>query len=423
MKSFVFIILLNFIFLLNSIGQGVLRGKITDKNGEILIGATVYPKSNITTGTITDVKGDYSINIPEFGSAIIVISYVGHKTIEDTIQCKKGVIINNYTLEPSVHSINTFVVKAKANKNNDAQLETIKARSNSTIDFISAETIKKTGDANVTAAVARITGVSTNSSGLITVRGIGDRYLKTTINGSRIPTLDPFTNNIKLDMFPSSLIDNITITKTARPDLPGDWAGAYLSIETKDFPDTLSISLETSFGYNDQSSFKDVVSSDRSSTDWLGFDNGFRDYQHSDYVQFNNNPTTYQEFVALGLGDYFKSLGVTGNTRWSDTYYKLGLIQLGLLGTSQFNDPNAFQNAKDQFNTLAYAGKAYDLMNAQAVEAEKKFPNDWNTTTRKAPLSNSQSFSIGNQTKLFGKTLGFIVGFRYSVLCNMIQIQ
>ncbi|MEI8203353.1 MAG: hypothetical protein WCH34_10105, partial [Bacteroidota bacterium] len=99
---------------------------------------------------------------------------------------------------------------------------------------------------------------------------------------------------------------------------------------------------------------------------------------------------------------------------WSDTYYKLGLIQLGLLGSAQINDSAAFLNAKNQFGSLAYAGKAYDIINANAVASEKKMPNNWNTTTRNAPLNFSQSFSIGNQTRLFGKTLGYIVGFRYS---------
>ena len=92
-----------------------------------------------------------------------------------------------------------------------------------------------------------------------------------------IPTLDPFTNNIKLDLFPASLVDNIIITKTASPELPGDWAGAYISIETKDYPDKLSVNMESSIGYNNQSSFKNVISSQRSSTDWLGYDNGLRE--------------------------------------------------------------------------------------------------------------------------------------------------
>jgi len=115
-------------------------------------------------------------------------------------------------------------------------MESKKKLSSTTLDYISAETLKKTVDANVAAAITRVTGVSSTSSGLITVRGTGDRYLKTTINGSRIPTLDPFTNNIKLDIFPASLVDNIVIAKTASPDLPGDFAGAYISVETKQYP-------------------------------------------------------------------------------------------------------------------------------------------------------------------------------------------
>jgi hypothetical protein len=414
MKLFLLFFILNIIFLSDTIGQCVARGKVTDKNGEALIGVAVYPKSNMSAGVITDLNGDYSLKLNHSGSEIIEVSYVGYKIIDDTVKCISGVLINNYLLESSVQSIKTLVVKGKATKNNDAQLEMIKVRSTSTIDYISAETIKKTGDANVASAVSRITGVSSNSGGLITVRGIGDRYLKTTINGSRIPTLDPFTNNIKLDLFPSSLIDNIIITKTASPDLPGDWAGAYISVETKDYPDTLSVNLETSFGYNQQTSFKDIVSSQKSSTDWLGYDNGFRDQDHNQFVNFNGNPTAYQEMVALGLGNYYNSIGVTSSTSWNDTYYKLGLIQLGLLGPAQMNDPAAFQNANETYNTLDYKGHAFDLINAEAVKSEKMFPNNWNTVTKKAPLNNSQIFSIGNQTMLFGKPLGFLFGFRYA---------
>ncbi len=413
MKSLIIFLFCTIIFISNLIGQCVIRGKVSDKNGESLVGVNVYVKSKMSIAVSTDLNGDYSLKLPESGTEIIVVRYISYQTIEDTIKCSKGIKIKNYILEPVVNSLSTVVVTAKAYNNNDIQLENIQKRSSSTIDYISAETIKKTGDANVGSAVARITGVSTTSSGLITVRGVGDRYVKTTINGSRIPTLDPFTNNIKLDLFPSSLIDNIIITKTARPDLPGDWAGAYLSIETKDYPDSIALNFETSIGYNQQSTFKDVVSSERSSTDWLGYDNGLRDYNHNNYVQYNNSPSTYQYFAALGLSNYFSSIGVTNTTPWNDTYYKLGLIQLGLLGNAQFNDQTAFQNAKNQFTTLAYEGKAYNLLNSNAVISEKNFPNNWNTVIRQAPLSNTQNFSIGNQTTLFGKTLGYIIGFRY----------
>jgi len=185
-------------------------------------------------------------------------------------------------LEPTAKTLNAVTMLGRTQNSFDAHMENKKKLSSNTLDFISAETMKKTVDNNVASAITRITGVSATSTGMITVRGTGDRYLKTTINGSRIPTLDPFTNNIKLDIFPASLVDNIVVAKTASPDLPGDWAGAFISVETKQYPEALAVNLETSFGYNQQTSFQEVISSERSSTDWLGFDNKFRDRDHSD---------------------------------------------------------------------------------------------------------------------------------------------
>ncbi len=414
--KFAFILFLfNIIALSDAFSQCVIKGKITDVNGEVPIGVAFYLKSDNTVGTLSDFNGEYSLNVKSSIPEVFVISYVGYKKIEDTINCSKGgTLIKNYVLQPIATTLNAVTITGRTQNNFDAHMETKKKLSSNTLDYISAETIKKTVDANVASAITRVTGVSSTSGGMITVRGTGDRYVKTTINGSRIPTLDPFTNNIKLDIFPASLVDNIVVSKTASPDLPGDWAGAYISVETKQYPEKLSVNMESSFGYNSQTTFKEVISSERSSTDWLGFDNKFRELNHSNYIQFNNNPSQYQEFAALGLGDYFKNMGVTSTTPWNDTYFKLGLVELGLMGKAQFDDPGAFENAKKQYNTLYYREHAYELLNADAVKSEKTIPDTWGNTSRKAPLNFSQSFSIGNQTKLFGKSLGYLAGFRYS---------
>jgi len=404
------------IFSLVAFSQGTIRGKITDENGEPVIGASIVLKAQPTIGAMSDFNGLYSLKISGLTPQTIVISYISYQKIEETINPKNGeIIIKDFNLVPVSVVLQDAVVIGKANKSKEVYMEKVKTNSVLSIDYISSETLKKTGDVNVSSAVARVTGVSTNGS-FITVRGIGDRYMKTAINGSRIPTLDPFTNNIKLDLFPASLVDNIVITKTASPDLPGDWAGAYLSVETKDYPEKLSVNVETSFGYNDQATFKDVISSEQSATDWLGYDNGLRDINHNDFVPININPSTYDEFVALGLGNYYKKLGVS-NDNWnlnSDTYTKLGLVQLGLLSVNQFTDSKAISNAETLYHNN-YQKHADALINKAGVKSQARlFPNNWNTTTRKAPLNYSQSFSIGDQTTLFGKPLGYIAGFRYS---------
>lgn len=417
MKKIVLTLLLHIIAFQLIYSQGTVRGKITDKNGETLIGVTVVLKSNPGTGASTDLDGNYSLKIKDSTEQTLVISYISFQTIEQKVNPHNGeVIVKDFVMQDaSAKELGVVEIESKAVKSAGYYMENIKKNSAVTFDYISNETMKKTGDNSVVAAVARVTGVST-SGGFITVRGIGDRYVKTTINGSRIPTLDPFTNNIKLDMFPASLVDNIIITKTASPDLPGDWAGAYLSVETKDYPDQLSVSIESQAGYNSQSTFREVVSSERSSTDWLGYDNSFREHDQTQFESAVRHPSQYQEMVALGLGDYYHSLGVTGWTDGSssgDLYFRLGLVQLGLLAPAQINDPIAVANAKNAYNTGTYHSQAFAALNAGAAKTGQSFPDNWNTTKRKAPLSFSQSFTIGDQVQLFGKPLGFIAGFRY----------
>jgi len=393
--------------------QGTIRGKITDELGEAIIGAPIILKSNKQKGTTTDLDGNYSLTVPDSLPQILVISYVSLQTIEEAIQAKKGeVLIRNFSMTAKEFMVTGVVIEGKAVRNKDTYLENIKKKSATSIDYISSETMKKTGDNNVTSAVARVSGVSTNGN-FITVRGIGDRYLKTNINGFRIPTLDPFTNNIKLDLFPSALVDNIIITKTASPDLPGDWAGAYLSVETKDYPDALSINIETTVTYNAQTTGKDYLSTQRSPTDWLGFDNGSREVDHQAFVTVNATPTQFQEFRALGLGNYFAGLGINENSPWNETFTKLGLVQLGLLDKARFYDNDAYLAASNAYESGQYGENAFASINKTAAVQGQRFPNNWDTQKRKGPVNFTQGFTIGNQVLLFGKPLGFIAGFRY----------
>jgi hypothetical protein len=363
----------------------------------------------------TDFEGTFTLKFPDNKLYTLNFVILGYETLEEKIQIKdNGTMSKEFTLLNSSNIIKGMDVVAKRVKANDGYMEKMKMNSAVTLDFISAEVMKKTGDASVVNAIARVSGVSTNG-GLITVRGIGDRYVRTTLNGSRIPTLDPLTNNIKLDIFPSSLVDNIVISKTQSADLPGDWAGAYISVETKDYPDKLSVNIESQFGYNSQTTFKNFITSDRSNTDWLGFDGGLRTRETDGLVVPNLTPSGYQQMVALGLGDYFAQQGIQGwqdGDAQSEAYFLMGLVQLGLLPAAQFNNPSAVQNARDQYNTT-YKPQAFNTINPNGTDYNNGFSNNWNTKYRRAPINFSQSFSIGDQKMLFGKEFGFIFGFKY----------
>lgn len=396
-------------------GQGVVKGKITNELNEPVVAASVYLESNESYGVYSDVEGNYEIELPHNVAQRVVVSYLGYSNLTFEVTVKKGqVYLKNVKLVPSQQALNTVVVTGKANLSNDMALEKMRMKTAASIDYISAATISKTGDANVVAAVSRVSGVST-FGGFITVRGIGDRYIKTTINGMSIPTLDPFTNNIKLDMFPTSLINNVIITKTYSADLPGDWAGAFLSVETKTNPNKLLVSYDASYGYNKQTSFQEILTTEKSSTDWLGYDNGFREYDHNSFVRANMKPDTYDQFVALGLGDYFASIGVSDYRTWSNNpvfYTKLGLIEMGLLNKSEMNDNDAYMAAFSEFKAT-YSNQAFEIINKDASESFKRLPNTWTPHYRKAYFNTSQSISVGNEIPVFNRPFGMLLNVRY----------
>lgn len=402
--------------------QGTLRGKITDETGQAVIGAAVVLKADPGVGTITDFDGIYSLEIKSTEPVVVVISFISYVKQESTVNPKGGeVILRNFSLVPASFDIGEVVIESKANRAGDFYMEKIKQNSATSIDYISSEVIQKIGDRDVSAAVSRVPGVSTVGN-FVTVRGLADRYLKTTVNGSRIPTLDPFTNNLNLDIFATGMIDNLVITKTASPDLPGDWSGAYISIETKDYPEKLTVEISTSVGYNPQSTFQNIVSSRGSSTDWLGWDNGYRDVPNgvpiiqSEYPVPNLSPDLNQQFQAIGIADDLNVYGITSGTPITsgDDFHRLGLNNLGLLGPAQFYNEQAFNNAVNEYNALYPSSFFFQHYNQDLADIGTSFNNDWFTVTKNAPLNFSQNFSIGNQTKLFGRTLGFLVAFRYS---------
>ena len=261
--------------------QGTIRGTVTDEDtGEALIGVNIGV-TGTTTGQYTDLDGQFSINI-EPGTYELRLSYISYDTklITDVV-VKSGEVnlLNNIQMNASgAVDLKEFIVKAEVVKNNEMAMMVMKKNSVTMIDGISSERMGLIGDGNAAEAAKRVTGISIEGGKYIYVRGLGDRYSKTTLNGLDIPGLDPDRNTLQLDIFPSNLINNISVSKNFMADMPADFTGGLVNIETKDFPDSRSISFNTSLGYNSGMHFNsDFLSSEGSSTDFLGFDDGLRD--------------------------------------------------------------------------------------------------------------------------------------------------
>ena len=259
--------------------QGAIRGTVfDDKTGESLVGVTILLKGT-TRGTITDLDGRFSLDVAE-GTYDLRISYISYQTITiKDIKVKAGEVnvLNNLRLKSSNVELQQVEVTAKAIRSSETALTTIKRKSASIMDGVSSEKIQLIGDATAAEAVKRVTGVSVEGEKYFYVRGLGDRYSKSTLNHVNIPGLDPDRNTLQMDIFPSGLISNMTVKKNFTADLPADFTGGLLNIETNAFPDKKIQKVSFSTSYNPTMHFNPgYLTYNGGSTDFLGFDDGTR---------------------------------------------------------------------------------------------------------------------------------------------------
>lgn len=275
--------------------KGFIRGTVQDDaSGELLIGVTVAV-AGTTTGAITDLDGKFSIPL-DAGVYTLQVSYISFQgqTIE-AVEVKPGeaTVLNNIRLKQAVLEVAEVVIRAEMVRTNESAMMMMKQKSVQMIDGISSEKMQLTGDATAVEAAKRVTGVSVEGGKYVFVRGLGDRYSKTMLNGMDIPGLDPDRNSLQLDIFPSNLIQNITVSKNFTADMPADFTGGMMNIETKDLPDNRILSVSLGLGYNPFMHFNsDYLTYKGGSTDYLGFDDGTRALPSAASSQFIPTPTS-----------------------------------------------------------------------------------------------------------------------------------
>ncbi len=261
--------------------NGTVRGTVFDgETGESVIGANVVLKSDNSIGASTDLDGQFTLSLPP-GDHSIIISYITYKSLEvSEIKVVAGQVVNLNDLQllPEAAAVlGEVVVTAEATATTEAALAVMKKKASVMIDGISASKMKLTGDATAVEAAKRVTGVSIEGGKYVYVRGLGDRYTKTTLNGVDIPGLDPDKNSLQMDIFPTNLIKSIVVSKNFTADAPADFTGGLLNVETKDFPEDKIFNVSISTTYNPSMHLNpDYLTYKGGGTDFLGFDDGTR---------------------------------------------------------------------------------------------------------------------------------------------------
>ncbi len=341
---------------------GTIRGKIMDAStGEPLIGANVF-LTGTTKGTITDFDGNFSLEEVGPGTVSVTASYVSYETqVFEDVEVPAGkVVVLNANLNLSTQDIQEVVVTARAREQTEAAVLVMKKKMPSVLDGISSQQISRLGDSDAASALKRVTGVSVQGGKYVYVRGLSDRYSTTTLNGAQIPGLDPEKNTVQMDLFPSSIIENLMVFKTFSPDLPGNATGGLVNIVTKDFPERFTLQFSAGLGFNPQVHLRDdYLSYEGGSNDALGFDDGTRSVP-GEVMELSENGELPQRYFG----------------RESDSI--LGAIS------------RSFNRSMDNSRVNSFMDQSY-------------------------------SFSVGNRVSLFGRDLGFNLSANYSRKFEMYQ--
>jgi len=250
LKLLIFTLLITAISFAQS--KSTITGVVTDKdfNNETLPFANVLIKGT-KINTTTDVDGKYTLNV-DAGNYVVQFSFVGYNPIEVPVKLTSGQSVTlNQALSAGAYTLQDVVVTATVNRQKETALLLEQKEAVSFKAAIGAEEIARKGANDVATAVTKVSGITKQEgSGSIFVRGLGDRYNVTTLNGLPLPSNNPSNKNIALDIFSTGIVDNIGISKTFEAQNYADFGGANINISSKKFTGSPYVTVAARMGAN-----------------------------------------------------------------------------------------------------------------------------------------------------------------------------
>ncbi|MBS1601423.1 MAG: TonB-dependent receptor [Bacteroidetes bacterium] len=224
-------------------------------------------------GASTDVEGRFFLAAFKGHVYTLTITGVGFvtRTIENIAVGDDPVSID-ITMQGSRKSLEQVVVSANVRKATVASLYSIQKNSSAISDGISADVIRRSPDKSTGDVLKRVSGASIQDNKFVVIRGMNERYNVALMNSSVLPSTEPDKKGFAFNIIPSALVDNLVIYKASTPDLPGDFAGGAIKVQTKDYPAQPLSELSVSMGYNTKTTGKNFYKGQPDGDlDWLGF--------------------------------------------------------------------------------------------------------------------------------------------------------
>ena len=256
---------------------GRITGKVLDEANAMTLPTAPVVVTGSELVAHTDLDGVFALDLPA-GEHEIKVAFSGYKEQTVKVRVVPGEVVKvDFALSGSLAFSEQIAVVASAEApSSQAAMIVERKRSGIISEALGSDEMKKNADSDAAAAMQRVTGLSIVDGQYVYVRGLGERYSNTTLNGSILPTTEPDKRVVPLDLFPTGLIESVRITKSYSPDKPADFAGGLVEIEPINFPSRATLSASISGGWNSQATFESLLGYPGSGSDWLSYDGGRR---------------------------------------------------------------------------------------------------------------------------------------------------
>ena len=294
--------------------MGTVTGFVLDAvTGERIRQARVEVESQSFLQTVTNLDGKYILSLPP-GTYKLHFSAPNYRdSVLSDLLVTAGGTLEASTVMSNKSSTTTIDVVEKVGAVATAEaMLTERKLAPGISDVMSGEEIRKTVASDAAGAVENVTGVSIVDNGYVYVRGLGERYSATMLNNALIPTTEPERRVVPLDMFPAALIDNIKVLKTYTPDLPGEFGGGLVQMQTIEFPTKRLFQAILRYGFNTPHYVRPFQSYQGGARDFWGFDDGTRALPRS-------IPQT-RLFPGSFTDEEFQQFGRSFPTNWQPEY-------------------------------------------------------------------------------------------------------
>lgn len=285
-------------------------------------------------GTTTDMDGNYQFQNMADGTYTLEFNYVTYTKQTITVTVAGSDVKADVTMTAPGNNLKGATVSTTRRTNTESSVVLEIKKSNVVVSGISAAQISKTMDRNAADVVRRVPGVTIQDDRFITVRGLADRYNTVWLNDAGAPSSETDRKAFSFDIIPAGLIDRILIYKTPSPELPGDFAGGMVKIYTTSIPDKNTYNFGISSSYRSGSTGTDFVYNERSSTDWLGYDDGSRSLPSVVTNEYVKSTQANNTEVSKAFGNKWQifnkkqplDLRVNGS---ASNVFKLGKVKMG----------------------------------------------------------------------------------------------